>query len=153
MKVDSYTIDFALFPNLDKIFVIEINELPPIAGTGLFKFDSPIDRKIIEEGPFELRINEIPLENPLKDIQPSLRRYMRKLRGLEILEEEEDRLSIICDGCKRCPITKTWYRCTSCINYDLCTQCYEVRTKKHVKTHQFVQVGDKAQSSLSCSMM
>lgn len=33
-------------------------KVPPIAGTGLFDFFTDVDRKIVEEGPFELRILE-----------------------------------------------------------------------------------------------
>lgn len=46
----SYTIDFAISWELDAIMVVEINHLPPSAGTSLFDFNDVNDRSQIERG-------------------------------------------------------------------------------------------------------
>ena len=64
----TYTIDFALlsdennneFP-FSKCIVVEINDPPPTAGTSLFEWDDEEDRKILQNGPFTIRVQEQPL--------------------------------------------------------------------------------------------
>merc|ERR1712039_143202 len=44
----SYCIDFAVTPDIKRIFIIEINNfLPPIAGSGLFCFRNDVDRELL----------------------------------------------------------------------------------------------------------
>jgi len=81
VKCSNYTIDFVLSPTLESIHVIEINYPPPIAATILFDWSNENDRKIIQEGPFQLRIVETPLLTPL-DSQIS--HLIKKLRGRTI---------------------------------------------------------------------
>jgi hypothetical protein len=50
LHMHSYTIDFAISRDMDAIMVVEINQLPPAAGTCLFRFDDPRDRSQIEKG-------------------------------------------------------------------------------------------------------
>mmetsp|Transcript_17272 Transcript_17272/g.51057 ORF Transcript_17272/g.51057 Transcript_17272/m.51057 type:complete len:471 (+) Transcript_17272:220-1632(+) len=60
--MQDYTIDFAVDPSLNgDVWVVEVNNtLPPMAGSCLFKYSHPIDRKILEEGPFQFRVLEAP---------------------------------------------------------------------------------------------
>ncbi|KAH9495558.1 E3 ubiquitin-protein ligase mib2 [Bulinus truncatus] len=43
--------------------------------------------------------------------------------------------NITCDGCRASPIQGIRWRCTSCFNYDLCSQCYN--SNMHVTGHMF----------------
>jgi hypothetical protein len=63
IDIRNYTIDFALSPSLDlsRSYVVEINHLPPEAGTSLFDWNNSDDRKLIEHGPFTLRILDEPV--------------------------------------------------------------------------------------------
>ena len=50
LGLQTYTIDFAISRDLKEIKVVEINNPPPTAGTGLFDFCDPSDRRQIETG-------------------------------------------------------------------------------------------------------
>jgi hypothetical protein len=59
-------VDVALDENLEKAWLIEVGNPPPVAGTGLYDWSNPEDRKVIsgESGAFELRIlHELDEEN------------------------------------------------------------------------------------------
>ncbi|KAF2141047.1 uncharacterized protein K452DRAFT_288427 [Aplosporella prunicola CBS 121167] len=45
---------------------------------------------------------------------------------------------ITCDGCRTTPIRGVRYRCTNCVDYDLCSDCEA--TNIHPKTHMFQKV-------------
>jgi hypothetical protein len=48
---------YQLIPlQLDSVQIIELNNPPPTAGVALFNWDDANDRKIVTEGPYELRI-------------------------------------------------------------------------------------------------
>jgi hypothetical protein len=65
-----YVVDFAVDPHSDTIWVVEINNPPPVAGQALFDWDSENDKQIITgQLPFEFRILETAPENPLADAQ------------------------------------------------------------------------------------
>lgn len=49
IHVPGYTIDFFVAPDLSFVKIIEINWLPPIAGTGLFNWHDEEDKRIINE--------------------------------------------------------------------------------------------------------
>lgn len=53
---NTYTIDFAITPEMDRIWVVELNHAPPTAGTALFDWTSARDRQIVSNGPFEMRV-------------------------------------------------------------------------------------------------
>ncbi len=62
IRSDNYSIDFAVAPDLSACWIVEINNfLPPLAGSGLFKYRHAADRTVIERGPFEFRIKETPV--------------------------------------------------------------------------------------------
>ncbi|CAF0830003.1 unnamed protein product [Didymodactylos carnosus] len=61
IKISDYSIDFAVAPTCmdGQCWVIEVNAfLPPLAGSGLFSMQSPVDRNIIKNGPFEFRMRD-----------------------------------------------------------------------------------------------
>jgi len=126
IKLDDYTIDFALSPLLEegKIWIVELNHVPPTAGTSLFDWANPKDRDIIENGPFELRVLSKPVHNAKGTIHPPLRRLINEFRGIDdLIYERLSHLRAACNVCRRFPITETWYRCTKCRDYDICTEC------------------------------
>jgi len=66
--VADYVVDFAVHPNSDKIWIVEINNPPPVAGQGCFIWENEIDMKIIRgELPFEFRILEKAPDDPLQE--------------------------------------------------------------------------------------
>jgi len=74
IPISDYVIDFAVVE--DKIWVVELNNPPPVAGTALFDWKDPTDRSIIEGThsaiSFEFRILQKMPENPLSDAQAFL---------------------------------------------------------------------------------
>lgn len=57
IRSENYSLDFAVSPDLSSCWIVELNNfLPPLAGSGLFDYYSPIDRHILESGPFEFRL-------------------------------------------------------------------------------------------------
>jgi len=66
--VADYVVDFAIDPHSDKIWIVEINNPPPVAGQGCFNWENEIDLKIIRgELPFEFRILEKAPDDPLQE--------------------------------------------------------------------------------------
>jgi hypothetical protein len=59
---DNYSIDFAVDATLNgDAWLVEVNNtLPPMAGSGLFRYADDGDRKLLLEGPFTFRTREAP---------------------------------------------------------------------------------------------
>ena len=58
----NYSLDFAVATDLSQCWIVEVNNfLPPLAGCGLFIYGDASDRAVMERGPFEFRIKEVPL--------------------------------------------------------------------------------------------
>ena len=55
-----YTLDVYIDILSKKVYLIELNHPPPIAGTGLFSWDMPEDQDKILKGPLEFRILTSP---------------------------------------------------------------------------------------------
>jgi len=66
VPIDDYVIDYALDPHSQKIWIVEINNPPPVAGQALFNWEDEKDNEIIRKGPFEFRILETPPKDPMK---------------------------------------------------------------------------------------
>jgi len=81
------TIDLALAPDLSRVWLVEIGNPPPVAGTSLFCWDLEADRKIIMgEKSFEFRILDgIPI-GAWEKLYPPVRRVLLQERGLEFPE-------------------------------------------------------------------
>jgi len=142
----TYTIDLALSPEItvESTKIIEINAPPPLAGTGLFKWDIEADRKQIREGEhFELRVNHTFKANAKDEIQPALRRYIDYVRGVGPLEVVIKHTDLSCNECHVIPISKTWYECETCSNYDLCDSCVKISFHIQKTKHKFRQMGEK----------
>lgn len=61
VSVTEYTVDFVLASDLSKIWVIELNNPPPVASTALFDWSNKDEQAEMRSLPFKLRINEAPL--------------------------------------------------------------------------------------------
>lgn len=58
----TYSIDFAVSPQLDACWVVEVNNfVPPLAGAGLFDTSSARDCTLLRTGPFEFRVRDAPV--------------------------------------------------------------------------------------------
>jgi hypothetical protein len=103
IREEGYTIDFFVAPDLSTVKIIEINPLPPIAGTSLFDWHNEEDRKIILEGPFTFRVQMEALQERtqvttsekdghqvtvVRSLPPTLDHMLKVYRGL-VNEEEE----------------------------------------------------------------
>ena len=51
------------------------------------------------------------------------------------------KIKYICDGCSK-NIEGRWYRCLHCIDFDLCTSCYESvkATSEHLDAHEIIEL-------------
>eukprot|EP00026_Physarum_polycephalum_P009263 Phypoly_transcript_09379.p1 GENE.Phypoly_transcript_09379~~Phypoly_transcript_09379.p1 ORF type:complete len:451 (+),score=72.02 Phypoly_transcript_09379:18-1370(+) len=134
IKCDTYTMDLAIDPSLQSAIIVELNGPPPSAGCSLFNWKDPKDRAQIESGEeFELRIADKLGPNVRDEIHQPIRRYMDELRGIEPPNEFSYK-SICCSSCRRFPITKTYFHCNICEDYDICLDCEEAgahRKKDH----------------------
>lgn len=129
----SYTIDFVLDPSLQRSWVVEINHLPPVAGTGMFDWEVKADRDIIEHGPFELRVRT-ELDKTAKDsIHQPLRRFIDQTRGRPVPGPK-----VSCDQCAQ-PAGIPFYHCKTCTNFDVCEACVS-QGLVHSMHHQIVMV-------------
>lgn len=129
----SYTIDFVLEPSLQQVWVVEVNHLPPVAGTGMFDWDVKADREIIEHGPFELRVRT-ELDKTAKDsIHQPLRRFIDLTRGRPVPGPK-----VSCDQCTK-PTGVPFYHCKTCTNFDVCRECVS-QGLVHSMHHQLVRV-------------
>jgi len=153
---DNFTIDFALSPDLDieKCWIIEMNEVPPTAGTSLFNWDLEEDRNIIFNGPFEIRILSEPATDIRSQFDPSLMLYICSLRGIDYkIKKSHNHLDYACDECKTFPIAQenplVWYTCKTCksCSYDLCKDCYSKKEDIHPIDHEFTKMKSNLQSS------
>lgn len=62
IRSQNYSLDFAFSKDLQNCWIIELNNfLPPLAGSGLFKYYEERDKEIILQGPFEFRIRKTPV--------------------------------------------------------------------------------------------
>jgi len=68
--IEKYSVDFNIDLDSAKIWMIEVNHFPPIAGTGMFTWKNKDDRLQIEEGPFDLKIRTDATEKTLQEILP-----------------------------------------------------------------------------------
>jgi len=54
VKIKDYLVDWAVTPDLDKVYVIELNPFHEDSAACLFHWYD--DRKLLNEGPFEFRV-------------------------------------------------------------------------------------------------
>jgi len=83
---ENFTIDFAYDPSNDSFCIVEINNPPPVADTGLYDWKDVKDKYIIQHGPFELRVLSQPasrdamLEEMPPHILSAFRRILKELK-------------------------------------------------------------------------
>lgn len=139
IEPESYTIDFAVAPDLSRVCVVEINNLPPTAGTALFDWDSPADRELILNGrDFLLRVNEQLVGHPLEQIHAPVRELINQLRDLRGAEPTIH-IGYGCDCCSG-PIAGKRYHCATCAcSVDVCEACWgRAALADHPRSHTFV---------------
>jgi len=131
-----YTVDFAVTADFKECICVELNNLPPAAGTALFDWNNPQDRAVIEHGPYEFRCNTSFHEESFGTIIEPLRLF---IDSLHVASPEDTHGGISCDCCGQgmakltpdinpalCGIHGTRYRCKDCICYlDICSACWE----------------------------
>jgi len=136
IKISNYTIDFAVLSDLSKTWIIELNHPPPTAGTCLYNWENQLDRKIMAEGPYELRIQEKPVQQPLDKIHPPLKELLLDIK----MKRATIHKGFKCDACHG-GIVGIRFSCKNCVDsYDLCEACAKIRNP-HTEGHQFYQLG------------
>ena len=77
--LEDYALDVILHPSFKTLQIIELNYAPPIASCILFDWYNVEDRKILQSGPFELRLVTAPsegLEHSLKEASSLYKKYL-----------------------------------------------------------------------------
>jgi len=82
LPISSYVIDFAIVD--DEIIVIELNPFRAFSvGPGVFNWEDENDIKLLENGPFTMRMREVPPEI-WKGEEHELNETIRKIINLEM---------------------------------------------------------------------
>lgn len=85
-ELTNLTVDLALSPDLTRVWVVEIGNPPPVAGTALYNWDIQADQDIMTgknpELPFELRILDKLPEGYWESQHSSVLEVMRQERGI-----------------------------------------------------------------------
>lgn len=72
-RILDYVVDYAVDPGSGKIWIVEINTPPPVAGQALFDWDDATDKNVLLGlSPFEFRIITERPADPVKDIRSFL---------------------------------------------------------------------------------
>jgi hypothetical protein len=96
--VDDYCIDFAITPDLQKIFIIEVNAfIPPIAGSGLFDYHEEADHQLLMHGPFSFRLRQEPLQSHEQSVAGGVRTLHPPL--LALMRNERQRATKASSSC------------------------------------------------------
>jgi len=83
--VPNLTFDVALTPDLDKVYMIELGNPPPVAGTALYDWNNEHDRKMMTaEFPFELRLLDALPDGKWESLHRSVKQIICKERGLRM---------------------------------------------------------------------
>ncbi|KAH3759830.1 hypothetical protein Pelo_8392 [Pelomyxa schiedti] len=85
IPLPNYTLDISTDSKLSHFVIVELNHLPPIAGTSLFNWDDPTDRNIVENGPFTLRVNTALSPTAFQEIcalEPKVAKTLKEMRAL-----------------------------------------------------------------------
>ena len=73
-------------------------------------------------------------------MQPSYRPIEPKQPVFLPPKDLETHYGVVCDNCKTQDFSGKRFKCTSCLDYDLCEFCYGNRFKFHSAFHLFKQV-------------
>jgi len=120
ITVPNYTVDFAITADLKNVICVELNNLPPSAGTALFKWDNPKDREIIEKGPYQFRCNTSLPETSYNEINVPFPAFIDSLRS----GQPDVHIGFSCDCCGA-DIHGEHYQCIDCsCSFDICSKCW-----------------------------
>lgn len=146
ISLPNYTIDFAVTADLKDIVCVELNNLPPSAGTALFDWNNPHDRDVIEHGPYEFRCNTSFKDESFQEVVEPLQIFIDSLR-----ETSDVHAGFSCGCCGEglpklnpdvnpasCGIHGVRYHCKDCISsFDICSACWEAGWGlRHVRQSQ-----------------
>ncbi|BGO97071.1 hypothetical protein RTG_00247 [Rhodotorula toruloides ATCC 204091] len=101
--------------------------------------------------PFELRSPSADGEEPEKDaeVEPEVQPVTEQPAQPAAQDQRPVHTHVFCDRCMRTVIGSR-FKCTSCSNYDLCTDCIDSRFAFHPSLHAFAEIarpGDAAVES------
>ena len=127
ITIPDYTVDFAISADLKDVMCVELNNLPPSAGSALFHWDNPEDRSIIEKGPYQFRCNTSLPETSFGEINKPLPAFIDSLRtGVPDVH-----VGYSCDCCGAgyppglSGIRGERYQCIDCpCFFDMCSKCW-----------------------------
>jgi len=134
ISLPNYTIDFAVTADLKDIVCVELNNLPPSAGTALFDWNNPHDRDVIEHGPYEFRCNTSFEDESFQEVVEPLRIFIDSLR---VKPDVHAGFSCSCCGeglpkltpdanPASCGIHGVRYHCKDCMcSFDMCAECWK----------------------------
>ncbi|OUM69341.1 hypothetical protein PIROE2DRAFT_57407 [Piromyces sp. E2] len=153
IEIPDYTVDFAISADLKKVICVELNNLPPSAGTALFHWDNPEDRAIIEKGPYQFRCNTSLPESSFGEINEPLPAFINSLRtGIP-----DTHIGFSCDCCGAgyppgvSGIRGERYQCVDCpCSFDLCSECWNIgwgvrhvtlsKNERYPRGHKFLLI-------------
>jgi len=93
-QLHTLTVDLALSPDLSQVWLVEIGNPPPVAGTGLYDWDLEKDRKIITENKeFDLRILHGIPKGAWEKLHKSVKQVLLKERGI-VSEDIKEKKSL-----------------------------------------------------------
>ncbi|ORX76394.1 hypothetical protein BCR32DRAFT_329365 [Anaeromyces robustus] len=129
IEIPNYTVDFAVSADLKNVICVELNNLPPSAGTALFKWDNLEDRTIIEKGPYQFRCNTSLPETSFNDMNNPYPTFINSLR--KGIPEVHIGFSCDCCGAGYPPETNgihgERYQCIDCpCSFDMCSECWKL---------------------------
>ena len=80
-------------------------------------------------------------ELKLKGVKPEyIQKIMEHCPNLEHILKNKVHVAIRCDGCKKCPIVGTRFKCAVCDDFDFCEKCEKKFSEKH--NHPFLKIYD-----------
>jgi hypothetical protein len=127
ISIPNYTVDFAVSADLKDVICVELNNLPPSAGTALFHWDNPEDRAIIEKGPYQFRYNTSLPETSFHEIINPFPAFIESLRN----GVPDIHVGFSCDCCGAGypagvnGIRGERYQCVDCpCSFDVCSECW-----------------------------
>lgn len=146
-SVESYVMDVVLgYVPVDElessIRLVEINNPPPVAGSGMFDWQDEGDRALLTSdlAPDALptiRVQTAPVPTLERYAPGPLKRFIDRLRSRPAGEGEATHPGVVCSGCGMDPIIGSAFSCTAC-DAVLCEFCRSDRT--HPPEHLFLVI-------------
>lgn len=161
VAIPDYTVDFAVSADLKDIICVELNNLPPSAGTALFQWDDPEDRTVIEKGPYQFRCNTFLPETSFSEIKSPFPAFINSLRT----GAPDVHVGFSCDCCgdgyppEVTGIHGERYQCVDCpCSFDICSECWKAgwgvrhvtisKNERYPNGHKFILISSPATPSV-----